>query len=199
MIYSELQTAIADYLHRTDLTAKLPSFIAQAEAKLFRELNIKALNIIVTGTTTGEYVTLPADFGQVNRLTTTYSGREYTLDYAIQPFNFTSSFPQYYALENNKLRIYGAGTGKAYTLYYTPLIAALSSSNTSNWILANAQDLYLYASALEAALYTKNKDEQATLVGLIDPLLDGVKRFAERKGQPTNGSLQIKPRGILWA
>ena len=59
MIYSELQTAIADYTHRSDLVAKIPSLIAQAEAKLFRELNIKALNIILAGTTTGEYITLP--------------------------------------------------------------------------------------------------------------------------------------------
>lgn len=199
MIYSELQTAIADYMHRTDLTAQIPNFIARAEAKLFRELNIKALNIITTGTTTGEYITLPADFGQVNRLTITYSAREYQLDYASKPFNYVTAFPKFYSLENNKLRIFGAATGQAYTLYYTPLIAALSSTNTSNWVLANAQDLYLYASALEAALFTKNKDEQATLVGLIDPILDGVKRYAERRGQPTNGSLQIKPRGMIWA
>ena len=199
MIYSELQTAIADYTHRSDLVAKIPSLIAQAEAKLFRELNIKALNIILAGTTTGEYITLPTDFGQVNRVTITFSSREYNLDYASQPFNYVSPFPKYYALENNKLRIFGAATGQAYTLYYTPLIAALSATNTSNWILANAQDLYIYASALEVAMYTKNKDDMAVLPPLIDSLLDGVKRFAERKGQPTTSSLQIKPRGILWA
>lgn len=194
MNYSELKTAVADYMHRTDLTAKIPGFIQLAESFLFRELDVKALRVSVAGVTTGEYVTLPADFLSVVRLTSSHNGREYDLDYASQPYKYALSYPANYALENNKLRIFGASTGQAYTLYYAPKIAALSDSNTSNWILENAQDLYLYASAIEAARWTKDEGEQMRLAAMLPSLLDGIKRFSERKGQPTNGSLQIKPR-----
>jgi len=63
MTYATLQTDVADYLHRDDLTAKMPTFVAQAEAMLFRELNLKNLETSVTGTTTDGLITLPTDFG----------------------------------------------------------------------------------------------------------------------------------------
>lgn len=194
MTYSELKTAIADFLHRTDLTAAIPQFIERAEAALFREINIKDLRVSVAGTTTGQYATLPADFGEVVRVTCDYLGKEYDLDYGSQPVDYTVTAPKYYALENNKLRLFGTSTGQAYTLFYTPKIAALSDSNTTNWILTNAPDLYLYASSLEAARYTRNAELEDRLGGMVAPLVDSIKRYTERRGQPTNGSLQIRPR-----
>ncbi len=194
MIYSELKTAIADFLHRTDLTTQIPQFIERAEAALFREINIKDLRVSVAGTTTGQYADLPTDFSEVVRVTATYSGTEYDLDYGSQPIDYTMTAPAYYALENNKLRIFGTSTGQAYTLYYTPKVTALSDSNTSNWILANAPDLYLYASSLEAARYMRDAALEDKLNMLVAPLVDSIKRYTERKGQPTSGSLQIRPR-----
>lgn len=194
MTYSELKTAIADFLHRTDLTSQLGGFIERAEAALFREINIKDLRVSVSGTTTGEYATLPTDFSEVVRVTCTYSGTEYDLDYGSQPIDYTMTAPKYYALENNKLRIFGTSTGQAYTLYYTPKMAALSDSNTSNWLLENASDLYLYASSLEAAKYTRDTALEDRLTNQVAPLIDSIKRYTERKGQPTSGSLQIRPR-----
>jgi hypothetical protein len=194
MTYSELKTAIADFLHRTDLTTQISGFIERAEAALFREINVKDLRVSVTGTTTGEYVTLPDDFSEVVRVTCTYSGTEYDLDYGSQPIDYTMTAPKYYALENNKLRIFGTSTGQAYTLYYTPKMSALSDSNTSNWLLANASDLYLYASSLEAARYMRDQALEDRLTAQVAPLVDSIKRYTERKGQPTSGSLQIRPR-----
>jgi hypothetical protein len=194
MTYSELKTAIADFLHRTDLTTSIPKFIERAEAMLFREINVKDLRVSAAGTTTGEYATLPADFGEVVRVTATYAGTEYDLDYGSQAINYTVTAPMRYALENNKLRIFGSSTVQAYTLYYTPKIAALSDTNTSNWLLENAPDLYLYASSLEAARYTRDSALEEKMNTLVMPLIDSIKRYTERKGQPTSGSLQIRPR-----
>jgi hypothetical protein len=194
MIYSELKTAITDFVHRSDLSTKVAGFIETAEAMLFREINVKDLRVSVTGTTTGQYADLPADFGEVVRVTCTYSGTEYDLDYGSQPVDYTMTAPAYYALENNKLRIFGSSTGQAYTLYYTPKMAALSDSNASNWLLANAQDVYLYASILELARWTRDPMLEEKMTGLVVPLIDSIKRYTERKGQPTSGSLQIRPR-----
>lgn len=194
MTYSELKTNIAAYLHRSDLASLIPSFISLAESYLFRELQIKQLQISVTGSTTGEYATLPTDFGTLSRITASVSGREYSLDYKAQPESATKSIPDSFALENDKLRIWGASTGQAYTLYYIPNVEPLSDSVSTNWLLDNASDLYLYASALEGAKHVRNEGEIAKLSGQIPALLDSVKRFADRRAQPVTGSMQIKPR-----
>jgi hypothetical protein len=194
MTYATLQSDIADYLHRGDLNTLLPSFISRAEAYLFRELQVKDLGVSVAGTTTGEYADLPADFATVSRITIVIGSVEYALDYKSNEANTSVTYPVSYALENNKIRIFGANTGQAYTLYYIPKIQPLSTSNTTNWLLDNAEDLYLYASALEGAKYIRDESLIAQLTGYVTPLLDSVRRLSERKGQPANGSMQIKPR-----
>jgi hypothetical protein len=193
MSYATLKTDVADYLHRSDLTAKMGSLVTLAEANLFRELFVKDTELIVTGTTTNDYADLPADFGKVSRLTATVGDSEYNLDYKSPDYSTTLAYPDSYALENNRIRIFGASTGQGYTLYYIPKLVPLSDS-TTNWLHDNAYDLYLYATALEAAKYIKDGQEMANLMPVVSNLIDSVRRASERKGQPATGSLQIKPR-----
>ena len=196
MSYTTLQADIANYFHRTDLTAVIPNFIPLAESFLFRELRVKELQIMVTGTTTDSYVTLPTDFGSVAKLTVTYGGVERSLDYIAQAESNVTNFgnPSNYSLDNNKLRIWGSGTNQAYTLYYVPKISNLGASVSTNWILDNAADLYLYASCVEGAKYLRDDAELQKLTSLLPPIIESVKRYSERRGQPSTGSMQIKVR-----
>jgi hypothetical protein len=195
MNYTTLQADVADYLHRTDLGTVMPSLIERAEAMLFRELQVKDTAISVAGVTTGEYADLPADFASAQKVTVQYGSVEYSLDYQSQSYNPTGvAVPQFYALENNQIRIFGAGTGQAFTLYYIPKIPNLSVSVTSNWLSDSAPDLYLYATALEGAKFIRDDAEINRLNPLVAGALDSVRRLSERKGQPANASLQIKAR-----
>lgn len=196
MTYATLQTGVADYLHRTDLTTKLPGFVTLAESVLFRELSIRDMAISVDLTTTGEYRDLPADFGDVVKLTVTYGSTEIPLDYKSPPYSWLSGIgkPNAYTLDNNQIRIFGASTGFAFKLYYKPKIQALSDTNTTNWLLKNAYDLYFYAVALEAAKNIRDTAEETKLSAIVGQLLDSVRRASERKGLPSTASLQIKPR-----
>ena len=60
--YTTLQTAIADYLARSNLTSFIPNFIQNAENKLYRTLNLRneetALNVAITD----GVAKVPADF-----------------------------------------------------------------------------------------------------------------------------------------
>ena len=49
--YSDLQTAIAGYLARTDLTTQIPDFIRLAETRLRRDLRIRQMLKSVTTAT----------------------------------------------------------------------------------------------------------------------------------------------------
>ena len=196
MTYTELKAAIANYTHRADLTASIPMFIQLAESFLFRELQIKELQVSVDGVTTGEYASLPADFDSVSRVSVTYGGSSRTLDYLSLADSPTavSSMPGQYSLENNQLRIWGAGDGQAYTLYYIPNIQPLSDSVSTNWLIENASELYLYASALEAAKWTRNTPEVQKLMPIVAMSLESVKSFNKRRGQPSTSGLRVMPR-----
>lgn len=196
MTYTALQSDVIAYTHRNDIAGNVVGFIALAEAYLFRELRIKEIETSANVTTTSEYAPLPADFGDVVRLTITKNELTTTLDYATEFDVPTSSFerPTKYKLENNSLRVFGAGDGEILKLYYTPRIENLSVSVPTNWILDNAYDLYLQASLAQAFRYTRNDAELAKSEAKIPALLESARRFSERRGQPSGGSLQIKVR-----
>lgn len=197
MNYTTLKSSVDDYFHRGDITAKIPDFIELAENYLFRELNVRELQTSVAGITiAGGYGTLPTDFYSIARITVAHGSLTTDLDYMAVPIVSSTvlTHPVNYSLENNQIRIIGAGAGQAYTLFYTPKVLPLSASVTTNWILTNASDLYLYASCLEAARYIKDEGEIAALPQTITMLLETTRRFSERRGQPSVGSLRIRPR-----
>lgn len=197
MTYATLKTDIAGYLHRNDLTANIPGFIALAEAYMLRELALREVETSATGVTAGATIALPADFASLVRLTVTHGSTEHDLDLASQALSYAAStgVPQSYKLESNALRLFPAPTsGYTYTLYYRATISPLSDSVTTNWLLTNAPDLYLYASCLEGAKHIRDMEQVGALSAQVGPLLDSVRRLSERKGQPARGGMQIKPR-----
>ena len=199
MNYSDLKANIATYMHRTDLTSFIPTAIQLAEGYLFRELSPPETEIVVTGVTVGGYAVLPADYGTLQKLTVTSYGVTRNLEY-ISLANVGSeadSSPGYYSFEAGKLKIFGTSDGQPYTLHYLPQMEALSDTNTSNWLLEKAPDLYLYTSCLECAKYIRDDQEGIKLQTIVTAMTDSVRRMAERKGVPANGSLQIKVRNAV--
>lgn len=201
MNYSELQTAVANQVHRTDLTAKLPLFIQLAEGVLFRELSISELETSVTGTAT-ETIALPSDFGELVRLEMTYGGMKQTIDYTspngIEAMTEASGQPTRYTVQGDAIRLIPAPSGTlTYTLFYTPVVSALSDSNTTNWILENAPDLYLYSACTEACRYMEDDAGVARYQNFVAVLLDSVRRKDERRKFSSAGAMQIKPRNAV--
>lgn len=199
--YSELQTAIADQIHRDDLTTQIPRFIALGESLIFRELAIAELIASTTATAT-ETITLPTDFSSVARLEITVGSTRQTLDYTapngIDGLTQSTGVPSRYTLETNELRLIPAPTsGITYTLFYHPSITALSSTNTTNWLLTNAPDLYLAASCAEACRYAEDDAGLAKYSQHTGALIDAVRRKDDRRKLSSIGALQIKPRGAV--
>ncbi len=197
MTYAELQTAIISYMHRTDLTAKLPEFITLAESYMFRELDMREMEISVTGTAVNGFIDLPVDFGRMGRLTTTIAGRECNIDYNGRTDSYHATNPITYSQENNKLRLFPAATNQSYKLYYTANIAPLSDSVTTNWLSTNAPDLYLYLSCLEAAKWIRDGDQVTLLSQYAAPLMESVRNLTKRRAQPNRGGLRVRLNNIL--
>lgn len=165
--YSDLQTAVANWLRRNDLAAAIPDFIALAEVRFSRELRLRSMETTATGTASGQTIAEPADLLKLQRLAITVSGAERELEYmspkSIGRYAGYTSTPQFFTTMNQQIVLGPAADASyPYTIYYIAKVPALSSSNATNAILTNAPDVYLYAALLEAAPYLKD-DARVTL------------------------------------
>ena len=60
--YANLQSSIANWLARDDLTTEIPDFIALCEAEFNRELRIRNMETTATVTINAEQIALPTGF-----------------------------------------------------------------------------------------------------------------------------------------
>lgn len=168
--FSGLKTTIADYLNRDDLTSIIPSFISIAEAKFNRKLRVRQMVKRATATLDTAFFAFPSDFLQAkefqlntNPITYLEFITEKQGDLLRQDSFIASGQPKYYTIVGTQLEVI-ATPDSSYTgeLTYYGKIPALSDSNTSNWLLAYAPDLYLYGALVEATPYLKDDERLAT-------------------------------------
>lgn len=158
--YSELKTAVANWLHRSDLTDRIPEFIALAESRMSRDL-AKTRELILRTTTaaTTEYHALPSDFqAAVSLVVDTADGKRLNYmptDQISQKYpNTPSGIPEVFDIVGQYFRIVPVNTnGYTINVTYRAKVPALTDVATTNYILTTHPDLYLWASRLEAADY----------------------------------------------
>ena len=180
--YSDLQTSVANGLHRSDLNALIPDFIALAESKLSGDLQARSMEVRTTLTTTAgnAYVTLPTDMLEMHRLTVK-SDPVYVLSYRSpdelqQDYPYTTTGkPAVFAILGSEMQL-APIPDSAYTLelVYKQKIPALSNSNTSNWLLAQWPNAYLYGALCAAQPYIANDQRLPTFQALYQEAVDGI-------------------------
>ena len=166
--YAELQTAVKNWLDRTDtdLTARIPDFITLAEAKLNRDLRVRPMEVVGTDTMSSGTISLPADWVKYKSIWYNYSSTRVELEnMSPQEFNRfdtgTTDYPTGYYIAASTV-YFGPSTPQSdFTVgyIYYQKIPALSDSATTNWLLTSHPDIYLYGSLLEAAPYLKEYPE----------------------------------------
>ena len=167
--YAELKTSIANWLNRSDLTSEIADdFIKLTEADFNAKLRIRQMEQIDTVTINAETVTVPTGFISV-RSFYILSGNKYPLEY-LTPSNLfetrggsRTGRPRAYTIEaDNETEQFRfrPSPDTSYTGYlsYYKAIAALSDSNTSNYILSTHPIIYLYGSVYHAANFLGGMD-----------------------------------------
>lgn len=155
--YSDLKSAVADWLARTDLTSRIPDFITLAESRVNRELRVREMVSQVTGTVGTATLAIPSDFIEVLRFTLdteTDAPLEYRPvdDSEHRAASLSSGPPAWFSVIGGQFRLYPQPDGDyAYMLDYYAQLPALSDSNTTNWLLEKAPDVYLFGALAEAA------------------------------------------------
>jgi len=180
--YTTLQSTIADYLARTDLTDQIPEFIRLAEDRLRRDLRIRQMLKVATAVaTTGDStVSLPSDFLAMKDLH--LQGNPVKTIEFLSTSNFFRNAgtsykgaPNYYTLLGSEFQ-FAPVPDSDYTLqmvyFYQP--DYLSDTNPSNLWLAYTPDLLLYASLGEAEPYLMNDERLQTWASMYDRGLNAV-------------------------
>jgi len=157
--YSDLKTSIANWLNRSDLTTEISEdFIVLTEADLNSKLRVRKMITSTSITIDSETESLPTDFLQVRDFFITSGGTKYALKY-ITPAQMdqirgssTTGMPSAYTILGDSFR-FAPIPDSAYTgtLNYYAKFAALSDTNTSNYILTSHPAIYLYGSLYHAA------------------------------------------------
>ena len=197
--YSELQTSIANYLGRSDLTSTIPDFIRFAETRLSRDLRTRVmLKSATTSMTAGDAtVALPTDFLEIRNLFTQGNPRM-PVTY-LSPSAFTrdaradeSGLPVFYTVLASDFQ-FAPIPDTAYVLeilyYAKPTV--LSGTTASNVFLANYPDALLYASLLEAEPYLINDARSQTWATLYDRAIKNISD-ADQGGEYSGIPLQMK-------
>jgi hypothetical protein len=192
--YAELKTAVADFLNRDDLTSTIDTFIDLAEVQLNRDVRHWRMEQRSEAEIDDQYLTLPTDWLETVRITV-----EDTVPYALNLLSRdeiqdrrlrganVSGKPVYYAHVAGELELYPTPDATYnIELLYIQKVDALSDSNTSNWLLVQAPDLYLYAVLLETAIYLRDDERIAAYAGMYQSKLAALN--AESKKATVSGT-----------
>lgn len=162
--YDELKSSIADFLNRDDLTSAIPSFIRLAESRVDRELRHWRMGTRSTAELDTQYSAIPSDFLQPIRMQITDAPTSEVAPISTAQMlqlrsdrNDRVGRPTNYALTAGGIELYPTPdvTYNASLVYYGR-VPALSGSNTSNWLLTEAPDVYLYGALVQSAPYLKD-------------------------------------------
>lgn len=191
--YTNLQAEIADYLDKgTTLNAKIPNFIRLTESRLNKVLDDPEMETTSTATTTGQFLGLPLDFGELKSINVGgYRLRGSTVaDFS--GFSTVAGIPRTYGIYDGQIAFAPVpATGSAVSIVYTRRIPALSVTNTTNWLLNLAPEAYLYGSLLAAELYLWNDERLPTFQAFFEDAVANLKADAEKRRW---GAAPIAPR-----
>jgi hypothetical protein len=186
--YATLITAVTEYLARDQdatLIARIPTFVQLAEVKFNRvllhpQMETRSITTVDTSTTAPEFISLPSDFQSMRRVRLSgvtgkprlsFMTQTQLDDYRFSIDNVTGQ-PIYFAIMGTEMELVPTPNENfELEMVYRGNIPALAS-NSTNWLLTIAPDLYLYGTLLETAPYIKEDSRIAVWGSAFATVLD---------------------------
>jgi len=200
--YAELKTSVGDWLNRSDLTSAIPDFISLAEAQIERNLRTRQMIVRSTASLTTEYSAVPDDFLEAKTFKLDTSPPTPLQFETIDSMDnlsvvYTSSGkPAYFSVVGNQFRfIPTPDTTYTGELTYYAKLSKLSSTNTSNWLLTAAPDIYLYGALMQAAPYLQDDARITVWAALYKNGLEELK-LSDDRGSTSGGVLVTRARTL---
>lgn len=181
MTRDELAAQVADYLHRTDLTAQILGFIDFATRRIGRTLRTPE-NQVIENLALSNPHTLPATFREMRRVWSDQSRGPIALQsLGLHAFTRISKqgTPGYYTISKDQLEITPFASG-TFTLDYFVEPDELDTGPSTNAVLDAYPYLYLYASLIEASVFVQDEARAGALIGVYNTEIDQLNRQARK-------------------
>ena len=198
--YSDLKASLADFLNRDDLTSVIPDFIALAETQMQREVRHHKMVERAEGEVDTRYSAFPADYLESIRFHVN-DDRSSIIELVsltdmlrYRNENSATGKPRYYAISGENFEVYPSpDTTYSTELMYYRTLPSLSDSNTTNWLLTNYPDAYLYGSLSQSAPYLKDDERLAVWAGVYSTAVASINNESHRIRNAGSG-LKLKIR-----
>jgi hypothetical protein len=215
--YGELKTAVANWLERTDLTSRIPEFIALAQSKMYRGVMgldgrtwrvppLRVRNMITTAdiAVTSGSGSLPSGWLEFVRLWISDTDQR-NLEYLPPPtfYNWASSHTeaageavQWYTIEGLTIRLAPPNTETVKSVHYATF-TAMSADGDADWVMTNAPHAYLHGALAEAWGFIGGNDQQeAKHAAEFAAAILGLNAQYEAS-QRSGAALIMRPRAVV--
>ena len=198
--YATLQSAIADYLNRADLTSQIQTFIQFCEADLNTRLRSREMIVNATATSDGQFVALPPDW--LEAINMMIVGGQSPLRYItpdeadtiIKAQTYTST--RFYSMTTGIIELVPPAVDDiTIDMVYYGKIPALSDANTTNWLLTKAPDVYLYGALTHAAPFLMDDQRMAVFSQIYLARVQSLQDESQ-KALHSGSPLIARPRGV---
>lgn len=200
--YTELQASVLAWMDDATLADRIPEIIGLSETRLSRRLNTPDMEASATLQINTGIATLPDNLMAIRAAYVDYDGYRTPIS-AVSQEDFNLGFqpsdasrPTRYAVIGDQmmLRPY-PDRDYSISLTYKSRLPALSSANPTNWLLAQAPDLYLFHTLLMAEAYGWNDARLGLIGGTVEDFINEVNR-AGSKRRYGDGPLVARPRNV---
>jgi hypothetical protein len=198
--YAHLQTAVLDWLNRSDLTGPVVDWITLAEKRMNGDLDARLQDTVTTLSTVGGTATVatPTDVVNIRSLTVQSSPNmvlnyltpdQYNVQYA---FSDTGT-PRSFTVIGTNIYL-GPIPDAVYSIQcvYKAQVPALSTGNTTNWLLTNYPQAYLFATLCESVMYTKDQASLAQWEALYREAIQSVNAVDWYSGSTMRARSDVK-------
>jgi hypothetical protein len=186
--FSELKTAVADWLDRNDQDAVIPSFIQLAEKDMEQKLRHHKMVTKCYSSVDADdgVVTLPSNWLEarnleIDDLQITYQSPD-VLDMFRSTDDGTYTVPRFYSFYGPNIEIWPVPT-EDYTVemdYYRTIPALADSVDGTNWLLTASPGVYLYGSLVHSAPYLRDDPRVALWDKMYESALQVLQGGSER-------------------
>ena len=200
--YSTLKSKAAQMYGsgRTDMADYWGDFVQLAEAEINRALRLNPQTGVTTLTSASSVLTAPADFARFRSIRQTETNKpKIVLTDIVEIERYlgevTETGDPVYACELDGTIYLAPAPADSVTfrVVYTKKVAALSDSNTSNWLLLSDPDVYLWGTLEQAALWDHDDAAMSNYRGKFQLALATLKK-ADREDQ-WGDRLEMQPNG----
>ena len=172
--FAQLSTAVANWLDRTDLTDRIPEFIALGEGLINARLRCKRMLQRSTTSASTQMIAVPNDYVALDGIYATINSKDVPLDYISTELSaltdpISSGPPTSYTVIGGEFRLVPApDTAYTITISYYKQIPALTVSATTNWLLTLYPQVYVSAAVAVAYQYIMDDAREAKEMGRLE-------------------------------